>query len=299
MNVLSLFDGISCGRVALDRAGINVKNYYASEVDKYAIKISEANYPDIIRLGDVTNWKNWDIDWKSIDLLIGGSPCQGFSFAGKQLAFDDPRSKLFFEYVEILKHIRRKNPKIRFLLENVPMAKKFQDVITGYLRVPPVLINSALVNAQDRKRLYWANWNIVQPDDSGVFLVDILQQDLTQEELDRVKCSKGWVKWWRKNSEFQQKKKYSQICNNAEKAITLTARMYASWNGNFIETKDGFRKLTAIECCRLMGLSDNYTNFVSLAQQYICLGNAWEVKTVTGIFTTINNPKTTQERLFA
>ena len=93
VNVLSLFDGMSCGRIALDKAKIEVDNYYASELDKYAIKVSQANYPDTVQLGDVTKWREWDIDWKSIDLLIGGSPCQGFSFAGKQLAFDDPRSK--------------------------------------------------------------------------------------------------------------------------------------------------------------------------------------------------------------
>ncbi len=103
LRVLSLFDGISCGMIALERAGILVEKYYASEIDKYAIQISQRNYPQIIQLGDVTNWKNWNIEWEKIDLLIGGSPCQGFSFAGKQLNFSDPRSKLFFDYVDILK----------------------------------------------------------------------------------------------------------------------------------------------------------------------------------------------------
>ena len=133
MNVLSLFDGISAGQVALERAGIEVTNYYASEVDKYAIKVTVANYPNTIQLGDVTKWRDWDIDWASIDLLIGGSPCQGFSFAGKQLAFDDPRSKLFFVYVDILNHIRSVNPDVKFLLENVKMKKEFLDVITEKL----------------------------------------------------------------------------------------------------------------------------------------------------------------------
>jgi len=133
MNVLSLFDGISCGMIALERAGIEVDKYYASEIDKYAAKVSEANYPDIIRLGDVADWREWDIDWPSIDLLIGGSPCQGFSFAGKQLAFDDPRSKLFFVYVDILNHIKALNPNVKFLLENVRMKKEYLDVITKEL----------------------------------------------------------------------------------------------------------------------------------------------------------------------
>ena len=126
MKVLSLFDGISCGMVALERAGIPVDAYYASEIDKNAITISQKNYPNIIRLGDVTKWREWDIPWAEIDLLIGGSPCQGFSFAGKQLNFNDPRSKLFFEFVDILNHIKTHNPNVKFLLENVGMKKEYQ-----------------------------------------------------------------------------------------------------------------------------------------------------------------------------
>ncbi len=184
MNVLSLFDGISCGRVALERAGIPVEKYYASEIDKYAIKISENNYPDIIRLGDINNWRSWSIDWASIDLLIGGSPCQGFSFAGKQLNFDDPRSKLFFVYADILKHIKTVNPNVKFLLENVKMKKEFQDVISEQLGCQPVLINSALVSAQNRNRLYWANWDFSEPKDKGILLKDIVHENT---ETDREK----------------------------------------------------------------------------------------------------------------
>ena len=130
MNVLSLFDGMSCGQIALNRIGITPENYYASEIDKHAITVTQANYPNTIQLGDVTKWREWDIDWSSIDLLIGGSPCQGFSFAGKQLAFDDPRSALFFVYVDILNHIRSLNPGVKFLLENVKMKKEHLAVIT-------------------------------------------------------------------------------------------------------------------------------------------------------------------------
>ena len=133
INVLSCFDGLSCGRIALERVGIEVNKYYASELDKYAIKVTQANWPETIQLGDVTKWREWDIDWASIDLLIGGSPCQGFSFAGKQLAFDDPRSKLFFVYVDILNHIRSVNPCVKFMLENVKMKKEYLDVITEKL----------------------------------------------------------------------------------------------------------------------------------------------------------------------
>lgn len=144
MKVLSLFDGMSCGRIALDRAGVFVEKYYASEVDKYAMKVSQHNWPGNIQLGDVTKWKEWDIDWSGIDLLIGGSPCQGFSFAGKQLAFDDPRSKLFFVFVDILKHIKSANPDVKFMLENVWMKKEHLAVISEMLGVQPVFINSAL-----------------------------------------------------------------------------------------------------------------------------------------------------------
>jgi DNA-cytosine methyltransferase len=179
VNVLSLFDGMSCGQIALNRIGIKPTKYYASELDKYAIKVTQANYPDTVQLGDVTQWREWDIDWASIDLLIGGSPCQGFSFAGKQLAFDDPRSKLFFVYVDILNHIKSVNPSVKFMLENVKMKKEFLAVISEQLGVEPVFINSALLSAQNRQRYYWCNWNVEQPEDRGIVLADILETDGT------------------------------------------------------------------------------------------------------------------------
>ena len=151
MNVLSLFDGMSCGQIALNKADINIDNYYASEIDEYAIKVTQKNYPNTIQLGSVVDVKGTDLP--KIDLLIGGSPCQGFSFAGKQLNFEDERSKLFFEYVRILKETKPKY----FLLENVRMKKEYQDVISSALGVEPILINSNLVSAQERKRLYWTN----------------------------------------------------------------------------------------------------------------------------------------------
>jgi DNA-cytosine methyltransferase len=179
MNVLSLFDGISAGRIALERAGIKVDNYYASEIDKYAIQISKKNHPNIIQMGDVTKWREWDIDWSSIDLVIGGSPCQGFSFAGKQLNFEDPRSKLFFDFVDICHRVADENPKMKFFLENVRMKKEYQDVISGYMGVEPVMINSSLVSAQNRVRFYWTNIpNVTQPNDKSLLLKDILQDDI-------------------------------------------------------------------------------------------------------------------------
>ena len=177
MKVLSLFDGMSCGQIALNRIGLTPTKYYAAEVDKYAIKVTQANYPNTIQLGDVTKWRECDINWAGIDLLIGGSPCQGFSFAGKQLAFDDPRSKLFFVYLDILNHIKSVNPRVKFMLENVKMKKEHLAVITEKLAVEPVFINSALVSAQNRQRFYWANWKIEQPEDRGILLADILEVD--------------------------------------------------------------------------------------------------------------------------
>ena len=173
MNVLSLFDGMSCGQIALNRLGITYDNYFASEIDKYAIKVTMANYPDTIQIGCVTKVRAKDLP--KIDLMMGGSPCQGFSKAGKQLNFDDPRSKLFFEYVRLLKECKPKY----FLLENVKMKKEYQDVISEYLGVPPVEINSSLVSAQNRRRLYWTNIpNVTQPEDKRAFLKDIIDCDL-------------------------------------------------------------------------------------------------------------------------
>jgi DNA (cytosine-5-)-methyltransferase len=229
MNVLSLFDGISVGYWALLRARIEVNKYYASEIDEYTIQVSERNYPDIIRLGDVRNWQEWNIDWANIDLLIGGSPCQGFSFAGKQLNFEDERSKLFFEYVDILNHLRTANPNIKFLLENVRMKKKYQDVISSYLGVQPVMIDSALVSAQRRKRLYWTNIaDIKQPCDKGILLKDIVHETA---DLDTA-MSKSWCKWFKERADRLISKSYVAV--SPEKAITMTARQYLSWNGNFV-----------------------------------------------------------------
>jgi len=187
MNILSLFDGMSCGRLALDRLGIKVDKYYASEIDKYAIQVSSANYPDIIQIGDVCDVKGED--YPDIDLVLAGSPCQGFSFAGNQLAFDDPRSALFFEFVRILKEVKPKY----FLLENVKMKKEFLDVISEQVGVEPILINSALVSAQNRLRYYWTNIpGVEQPEDRGIVLRDILETepdekyDISEAKVDRV-----------------------------------------------------------------------------------------------------------------
>lgn len=203
MNILSLFDGISAGQVALQRAGIAVENYYASEIDKYAVQITQRNHPNTIQLGDITKWREWDIDWSSIDMVIGGSPCQGFSFAGKQLNFEDPRSKLFFDYLDICNHVADHNPKMKFLLENVRMKQEYQDVISEFLGVSPMFMNSSLISAQNRPRLYWTNIeNVIQPEDKGILLRDIILKDveykyhLTDQAIDYMnRLRNGKPRW--------------------------------------------------------------------------------------------------------
>ena len=202
MNVLSLFDGMSCGQLALQRAGIQVENYFAAEIDKYAIKVTQANFPGTVQLGDVTA-----IDPDSlpdIDILIGGSPCQGFSFAGKQLNFDDPRSKLFWEYVRLLKALKPKY----FLLENVKMKKESMDVITEALGVEPVFINSRLFSAQNRPRMYWTNIPFDVPtQDKGIVLRDILEPEVEEKYYAGKKLRESYM------GGNQLNPKYKSQCN--------------------------------------------------------------------------------------
>lgn len=214
MNVLSLFDGMSCGQIALKQLGIVPEVYYASEIDKHAIKQTQLNFPDTVQLGDVTNWTEWDVNWGEIDLLLAGSPCQGFSFAGKQLAFDDPRSKLFFVFIEILNHIKSLNPNVLFMLENVNMKKEYMRIISEYCGVFPVNINSNLVSAQNRDRWYWTNIrtkkiglfgevysDIPQPEDKGIFLRDILEEEVDERYFLSDKVVKNLLEHKERNKE--------------------------------------------------------------------------------------------------
>ena len=188
MNVLSLFDGMSCGQIALNKAGIKYDAYFASEVDKYAIKVAQANYPNTIQIGDVTKVDHTRLPFGGIDLLMGGSPCQGFSFAGKQLNFDDPRSKLFFEFIRLRDELKPKY----VLLENVRMKKESENVITKYMGFSPQAMNSADVSAQNRHRLYWFGYlnesleyeqiPISPIKDKGIVIKDILE-DLPFEDI--------------------------------------------------------------------------------------------------------------------
>ena len=218
MKVLSLFDGMSCGRIALDQLGIPVETYYASEIDKYAIQVSQANYPDIIQVGDICDLD--PNDFMDVDLMLAGSPCQGFSFAGKQLAFDDPRSALFFEFIRLLKAIKPKY----FLLENVRMKKEFLQVISEqvsecYPEIPfgiePIFINSSLVSAQSRQRYYWTNIpGIKQPEERGIVLRDVLETETDEQPV--------------KDTERNQR----HYRDEDEKSLCMTATMYKGAGNN-------------------------------------------------------------------
>ena len=223
MNVLSLFDGMSCGQIALNRVGLKIDNYYASEIDKHAIKVTNHNFPNTIHVGSVTELKSSDLP--NIDLLIGGSPCQGFSKAGKMLNFDDPRSKLFFEFVRLLKETKPKY----FLLENVVMKQEHRDIISEFLGVKPILIDSTIFSAQRRKRLYWTNIPLDEiPEDKGINLFDIVDHEFSVEYIQSL----SWQKWFETKKDFLVNKSYVSV--NPKKCQTMTARQYANWNGNFL-----------------------------------------------------------------
>jgi DNA (cytosine-5)-methyltransferase 3A len=316
MRVLSLFDGMSCGQLALKKAGVNVSAYYACEIDKHAIKITQKNFPETIQLGDVTK-----VGFKSIgpiDLVIGGSPCQGFSFAGKQLNFEDPRSKLFFEFVRA---INEASPKY-FLLENVKMKKESEDVISDYLGVSPVEINSGLVSAQNRKRLYWSNLPVTQPEDKGIKLKDIVLSETIpvalhniyggfKEKSVRVFTEKsptlrtaaggGHIPYFIKEKLIHSQaaidymnrtvhggrthwdfKHHSDIRN--DKSSALVANLFKGVPYNVFKDWDVIRKFHPVECERLQTLPDNYTDGVSDTQRYKMIGNGWTVDVIAHIF---------------
>ncbi len=245
ITVLSLFDGMSCGQIALQKLGIKVKQYYAAEIDKHAITVTQHNFPNTIQLGDVT--KVFAKDLPKIDLLIGGSPCQGFSFAGKQLAFDDPRSKLFFEFVRLKNDC---NPAY-FMLENVKMKKEFEIIISKYMGVAPIEINSALLSAQNRVRLYWTNianepyglfgdmqCTIPQPKDKGILLRDILESDVP----DKYYLSEKMLQYFsNRAANFNQGK--VNVREEEGKASCLTSSMAScDISDNFIKVDTNLRK---------------------------------------------------------
>jgi DNA-cytosine methyltransferase len=314
-SVLSLFDGMSCGQIALNRVGIEYDNYFASEIDKHAIKVTQTNYPKTIQLGDVTKVKASDLP--KIDLLIGGSPCQGFSFAGKGLNFDDPRSKLFFEFVRMKNETQPKY----WLLENVKMKSEHQNIISEILGINPILINSELVSAQSRERLYWTNIPITQlPTDKGILLKDIIEigepiKDKSQTILatlykenakSMIKRNKAGllIKMSSENPRIKElsitdrgirphrnDKRKSGISEIGTihypdtKSYTITANHAPKVLTEIV----GWRKLTPKECERLQTVPDNYTDCVSDTQRYKMLGNGWTVDVIAHIFGSLLN----------
>ena len=282
MNVLSLFDGISCGIVALKRAGIQVDRYVAYEIEPSAIKISQKNHPQIEHCGDVT--KADFTKYRGFDLLIGGSPCQGFSFAGKQLNFDDPRSKLFFEFVRALEEVKPKY----FLFENVKMKTESKDIITKHLGVEPISINSSLVSAARRDRTYWTNIpNVTQPEDKGLLLKDVVRA----EDDDNYHLSS------KHHAAFLKSYKWTP-CRWGEKSKPILASYYKQPpHCPYIpcgKSESGFRMLSPVECERLQTLPDNYTEGISKTQRYKCLGNGWTVDVIAHILKSINEERESQ-----
>jgi site-specific DNA-cytosine methylase len=280
LSVLSLFDGMSCGQIALQKAGLKVKKYYASEIDKYAIKVTQHNYPNTVQLGDVTKVTGLT----DIDLLIGGSPCQGFSFAGAGLNFEDERSRLFFEFVRLKNEC---NPKY-FLLENVKMKKEHEDVITKYLGVKPLRINSALVSAQNRERLYWTNIPVKSlPNYKNVTVKNVIDTDLPVFFTTARRDGKG----------------IRRLADLSSKSSAITARYWKGVQSDgapfiiFGEHKKGeqfdynrtdYRMLTPVECERLQTVPENYTSIVSNTQRYKMLGNGWTVDVIAFILSHLN-----------
>jgi DNA (cytosine-5)-methyltransferase 3A len=318
MNVLSLFDGMSCGQIALNRVGIKYDNYFASEIDKHAIKVTQHNYPNTIQLGDVTQIKGSDLP--KIDLLIGGSPCQGFSFAGKQLNFEDPRSKLFFEFVRLKNET---NPKY-FFLENVKMKKEYQNIISNSMGVEPIEIDSNLLSAQNRRRLYWTNIPMINSFISkDIYLEDVIIDDFIEDGLNLllnkppILTAKNGKKVYidydikppytfyeaRTEEGKEIRRRIRQETGRDTTPRTKDYKKYIPLNkgkANCILTIESpldyivdknwiYRKLQVIEMERLQNVPDGYTSIVLPQQARKLLGNGWTVDIVAHFFSQINS----------
>ncbi len=293
MNVLSLFDGMSCGQIALERAGIEIDKYFASEIDKYAIKETQLNYPSTKQVGDVVDVRSADLP--RINLLIGGSPCQGFSFSGKQLNFKDPRSKLFFEFVRLLKETK---PDF-FLLENVVMKKEYQQIITTNLGIESIKINSALVSAQNRDRLYWTNIpNIKQPKNKNIDLIDVLEDiEIMRSAAIRGRRlnDRGRREDYNKEIPITQCLEVKATNLNKSNCLTTVAKtnvlttMPIGRHPDVYNKKLPFRYYTVKEYCRLQTVPDNYFKYSSDNQIRKMLGNGWTVDVIAHIFSFIPN----------
>lgn len=280
--------------VALERAGIPVDTYYASEIEPNAIKVSKKNYPNIIQLGDVTKWREWDIDWSSIDLLIGGSPCQGFSIAGNKLNFKDQRSKLFFEYYNILQHIKTYNPNIKFLLENVKMKDEYSKVIDEMLSVKHEYIDSRNFTGMIRKRYYWFNWEMPNFSIKDIKIKDLIDDKIFDKDinffLSRTQynptiSSDGIITINPRDNNGKQTWQRGRVYDIKGNCPTICATLF---DLNITEDHKTYRKLTINECERLQGLPKDYTECVPYNKRGECLGNGWTVDVIAHIFKGLN-----------
>lgn len=290
MNVLSLFDGISCGMVALERAGIKVDKYYASEIDQYAIKISEKNYPNIIRLGDVTKWRDWEIDWENIDLLIGGSPCQSLSITqSKTRKHLDGKSKLFFEFVDILNHIKEYNPSVKFLFENVSsMSKESKIAIESCLAVELIYQNSNAFSAQDRPRVYGTNFYFPTIEtESKEVLKDIMQRNVPEKYFYNCEFDYHGDKPVCATLHISGHDILKRVHSPNYKCHTLTTCGGGNTQKKVIDN-GRCRKLTPVEYERLQTLPDGYTDCVSDTHRYTAIGNGWTVDVIAHILKHMN-----------
>ena len=282
--VLSLFDGMSCGQIALNRAGIPYSKYYASEIDKHAIKVTQHNYPDTIQLGDVT--KVFAKDLPKIDLMIGGSPCQGFSIAGKRLNFNDDRSKLFFEFVRLKNEL---NPKY-FLLENVRMTDNVADAIDELLGVKRIYIDSRNFTGMIRKRYYWTNIPINEIPTKKVTIEDLLDNEPFDRDLkfflDRTKYEPtisydGIITINPRDNNGKQTWQRGRVYDVKGSCPTICASLF---DLNITKDHKTWRKLTINECEKLQGVPKDYTSIVSKNERGKQLGNGWNVDTIAHIF---------------
>lgn len=308
ITVLSLFDGISCGRIALERAKIKINKYYASEIDKNAIQISRNNYKDIIQLGDINNIDEDIIkSIGKIDLVLGGSPCQGFSRAGKGLNFEDSRSKLFFNFVDILNIVKKYNPNVKFLLENVQMNKEWIKVINKYMGVEAISINSKLVSAQNRPRLYWTNINFEPIEDKNINLIDILNKTIKFDYVyhEKLKIDKSisensinLISNVDNEIRIKQSTKKGYIVANNGDGVNLSFPLSKSRRGRVISKKsstldtscnlcvyynDIIRRFTIEELEELQTLPIGYTKGLSDRARVKAIGNGWTVDVISHI----------------
>lgn len=304
MNVLSLFNGYGGCILALQELNIKVDKYYSSEIDKYANKAAEVLYPGTIQLGDITKWKEWNIDFSTIDLLTAGFPCQAWSIAGKQEGDNDPRGALVHDLIDIWSEIKKHNPNVKFFFENVKMKKEFLDYINQLFGVTPICINSALVSHQNRVRYYWHNLGDTnQPNDTNKNLIDILDLTLPDCNVGLVVREKsktvrvggrnspfGSKQEW--DSPFQRVTKKGKVKPGIEKAACLTGGANSGGNHSdmdIIHTEFSTRRYSLRECARLQGIPESKIDIllncgISNSQLYKMLGNGWQLDTIKHIF---------------